>query len=38
MNMSIFDNFIQLDEKGNITYNIWVEWEYITTGLTHCSV
>lgn len=26
--MSIFDDLIKVDEKGNLVYNRWVEWEH----------
>ena len=26
--MSIFDNLIRIDEKGNLIYNGWIEWDH----------
>lgn len=35
--MSIFDNLITLDKKGQISYSNWIEWMHVSMGFMHCK-
>ena len=36
--MSMFENLIQIDERGNVKSTQWIEWTHRQIGITHCKV
>ena len=36
--MGVFDDLIKIDENGDVSYEGWIEWKHIPTGLIHCPI